>query len=108
MSRYVRHKRKDSNHREIIDFFRKCGAIVDDVSDLAGLGYDCVVHYAKTIVLCEIKDGAKPPSARRLTESEEAAQARHGSKFAVIESIEQARGLLANMVEYGRLHANHD
>lgn len=108
MSRYhVRRKmKKDGNHREIVAYFRQCGAIVDDVSDLAGLGYDIILSaYGVGPVLVEIKDGSKPPSERRLTESEEAAQARWGAKFAVVSSIEEARGLLDNMERYGNLEA---
>ena len=97
VSKYSRFKRKDANHKEIIAYFRSHGALVDDVSDLMGLGYDIVVGWGEVIVLVEIKDGDKPPSARRLTESEEAAQARWGQKFAVIESTDQARVLLGNM-----------
>lgn len=107
MSRFIRHKKKDSNHGEIIDFFRKAGATVDDVSDLAGLGYDLVVGYgagtAHQVVLVEIKDGAKPPSKRKLTDSEEAAKARWGEKFAVVATVEEARGLLSNMAQYAAL-----
>jgi hypothetical protein len=101
--RYAR--RIDANQPEIVEFFRKAGAVVDIVSHVAGLGYDLVVSYRNAVVLVEVKDGAKPPSARRLTESEEAARARHGSVFAVIESIEQAEGLLSSMAEHGRLIA---
>jgi hypothetical protein len=102
--RYAR--RIDANQGEIVAFFRKAGAVVDIVSHVAGLGYDLVVSYAGSVVLVEVKDGAKPPSARRLTESEEAAQARHGSVFAVIESVEQAEGLLSSMAEHGRLRGD--
>lgn len=102
MSRYIRHKKKDRNHKEIIDYFRQRGAVVDDVSDLAGLGYDCLVGYAEAVVMVEIKDGDKPPSARKLTASEEEARERWGAKFAVVENVEQAQGLLDSMAYYGR------
>ncbi len=97
MSRFVRHKKKDRNHREIVDHLRGAGAVVDDVSDLAGLGYDIVVHYENVVVLVEIKDGELPPSARKLTESEEEAKKRHGQKFAVLMNTTEADGLLAAM-----------
>lgn len=100
MSKFIRHKKKDRNHKEIVQFLRDSGAVVDDVSDLSGLGYDIVVNYRGVVVLTEIKDGERPPSERQLTESEEAAKVRHGSKFAVIESTEQARGLLNSIREH--------
>lgn len=100
VSRFIRHKKKDANHGYLVKFFRACGALVDDVSDLSGLGYDIIVCYAGETVMVEIKDGSKPPSQRRLTESEEAAKARWGKKFAVIEDEEQAKGLLDSMARY--------
>ena len=100
MSKFTRHKRKDANHTEIVDFFRKAGAVVDDVSALADLGYDIIVNFRSTVVLVEVKDGDKPPSARQLTDSEKAARAKHGNRFALVESIEQARGLLNSIVEH--------
>lgn len=95
--------RKDANHAEILDYFRQAGAIVEDVSALSGLGFDLIVSAYGAVVMVEIKDGEKPPSARRLTQSERDAQMRWGDKFAVVESVEQAQGLLDSMAHYGRL-----
>lgn len=60
----------DSNHREIVDEFRRLGA---SVLSLAGLGNgapDLLVGYAGRDLQVEIKDGRKPPSARALTPAE--------------------------------------
>lgn len=100
MSKYRRHKRKDANHGEIVDLLRANGAMVDDVSALPDLGYDVIVHYRGVVVFVEIKDGEKSPSQRQLTDSEEAAALRHGEKYAVLESTEQARGLLNSIREH--------
>ena len=102
LSKYSRHKRKDANHGEIVSYFRGCGAVVDDVSGLADLGYDLVVSYVGSVVFCEIKDGEKPPSRRALTDSEKAAMVRHSTKYAVVSSILEAQGLLESMAEHGR------
>jgi len=91
----------DANQPEIVEYFRKAGAVVDIVSSLPGIGYDLIVHYMGAIVLVEVKDGSKPPSERCLTASETAAWKRHGSKFAVISDIQEANGLLNSMAEHG-------
>lgn len=57
----------DNNHREIVAALRRLGA---SVRSLAAVGQGCpdivLGAYGQT-VLAEIKDGSKPPSARRLT-----------------------------------------
>ena len=103
MSKYVRHHRKDANHSEIVDYLRACGAVVDDVSALADLGYDIVVSYVGSVVFCEVKNGDNPPSKRALTDSEKAAMVRHSTKYAVVSSILEAQGLLESMAEHGNV-----
>jgi len=63
--------RKDSNHNEIVKAFRQLGASVHDTAQL-GAGFpDICAAIGKTNVLIEIKDGEKPPSARKLTPDEQ-------------------------------------
>lgn len=92
----------DANQPEIVEFLRKAGAVVDIVSSLPGIGYDLICNYRGVVVLVEVKDGSRPPSERLLTDSEKAAALRHGSKFAVVESIKDAKGLLESMAEHGK------
>ena len=57
----------DANQPEIVAALRRVGA---DVFSLAAVGEgipDLLVGFRGTTVLIEIKDGAKPPSARQLT-----------------------------------------
>ena len=68
MGKYAR--RVDDNHKEIMETYRKCGASVKDVSKLPGF-CDIVVGYRQQNFLVEVKDGAKTPSARKLTKAEE-------------------------------------
>ena len=93
----------DANQPEIVEYFRKAGAVVDIVSSLPGIGYDLICNFRDVIVLVEVKDGSKPPSERRLTDSEYAAWERHGSKFSVISSVDEAAGLLESMAEHGNV-----
>jgi len=60
----------DSNHLEIVDALRSAGAYV---ISLAGVGAGCpdlLVGFLGHTFLVEIKDGSKPPSARKLTEQQ--------------------------------------
>lgn len=88
--------RVDSNHGEIRDFLRDRGAVVEDHSSWP-CGYDVLVHFAGQTVRCEIKDGSLPPSKRRLTENEQQAHDNNPASYAVVTSIEDARGLLESM-----------
>jgi hypothetical protein len=66
----TRARRVDANQAEIVAEFRKCGY---SVLDLSGVGQGCpdllVRRKAKggVLMLVEVKDGKKPPSARELT-----------------------------------------
>ena len=61
----------DSNHARIVATLRGVGATVINVSAVPG-ALDILVGFRGQLVLMEVKDGDKPPSARRLTEAEEA------------------------------------
>jgi hypothetical protein len=71
----LRAKRRDANHQEVGDFLRDLGWSVLDLAD-AG---DGVPDYAVSkliqgvpwAALVEVKDGAKPKSARALTPKEQ-------------------------------------
>ena len=67
----MRAKRVDSNHGQIRDYLRSTGWSVFD-SSAVGRGFpDFVVARRGFTALVECKDGAKPPSARRLTDAQE-------------------------------------
>lgn len=67
--------RVDNNHAEIVQAFKDCGY---EVLSLASLGQgvpDLLVCYSSPewsgpVELVEVKNGAKPPSKRRLTEDQ--------------------------------------
>lgn len=65
--------RRDDNEKEVIAALREAGAYVKQIND-EGL-FDLLVAYIgpsgrEHVLLLEVKDGAKPPSARRLTDAE--------------------------------------
>lgn len=64
-----RDARTDRNHTEIVGYFRKLGCSVLNISPLKNCA-DLVVGKNNKVVLVEVKDGKKPPSARKLTSGE--------------------------------------
>jgi hypothetical protein len=71
----------DANQPQIVAAFRALGCVVFPTHQM-GKGFpDLAVRCGKIMCLVEIKDGAKPPSAQKLTPQEQAfhdAWAHHG------------------------------
>jgi Holliday junction resolvase len=63
--------RTDANQSEVVEKFRGMGYSVAITSALGSGFPDIVVGKYGITVLVEIKDGAKPPSKRKLTEDEQ-------------------------------------
>jgi hypothetical protein len=85
--------RRDDNEQDIIRAMREAGAYVKQIND-EGL-FDLLASYRGETMLIEVKDGAKPPSARRLTEAEQKFHDEWpGSDLYIINSVEEALSLL--------------
>jgi len=67
MTRHAR--RVDGNHAEIVRGLRAIGAVVVDVHGIGG-ALGVLVAFRGTLTLIEIKNPARPKSARKLTEAE--------------------------------------
>lgn len=87
----MRHRAKtDANHTEVVKALRAAGCSVISLAPL-GCGIpDLAVGYRGRNWLLEVKDGSKPPSARKLTDDEAAFMAAWKGQYAVVESAEQA------------------
>jgi len=86
----------DDNQSEVVAVMRKMGAGVFLVHRLKNF-CDVMVVYKGVTVAVEIKDGAKVPSARKLTDGEKKFMEKwteHGGKWAKVETIEDAKGLI--------------
>jgi len=59
--------KRDDNEKEIVVALRKAGAYVSFIDEPC----DLIVGYQGKTILFEIKDGNKPPSARKLTFNEQ-------------------------------------
>lgn len=91
MSRFARNI--DANQPLIVAALKKVGALVGHTHTVGGGFPDLVVGYRKRLVMLEIKDGTKVPSARKLTEAEEAFRALWvgaGLPYHVVNSVDEA------------------
>lgn len=96
MSRYAR--RTDDNHAAVVDALRKAGAVVRSLAKVGDGCPDLLVGYRGRTLLLEVKDGSKPPSARRLTADEERFfDEWTGGPLAIVESPELAVDVLTGV-----------
>jgi hypothetical protein len=65
MPRYA--AKVDANQKEIVSIYRKAGATVQHLHAVGEGCPDLLVGYRGANYLVEVKDGAKVPSARKLT-----------------------------------------
>lgn len=79
---------------EIVTEFLRAGCAVDRTN----ARWDLTVQYAGLTMLVEVKDGAKPPSARKLTKAEEKTHAR--LMVRVVKDREQARECVAVLTRW--------
>jgi hypothetical protein len=91
MSIHRRAARRDANEAGIVKALREIGCLVEPIS---GEGVPDLIVWAPelmAIILLEVKDGAKPPSARKLKPAQEAFhRAWSSAPVFVVESIEDA------------------
>ena len=92
MSRTI--ARIDSNQPEIVEKLRDMGAEVLHLHTLGRGVPDILVCFRERLYLCEIKDGAKKPSARKLTDDEQKWHAKWPGPVYIVESFEDAQKIL--------------
>ncbi len=90
--------RVDENQGDIVAHFRAMGASVRVVSMIPG-ALDLIVGYKGRDCRVEIKDGAKPPSARKLTDAEDKEISEwKGRKPAIVCNFADAERLLSSLL----------
>jgi hypothetical protein len=83
-------KRTDSNHAEIIKALRKIPNLSVFSTHEVGKGFpDIVIGYKGINYLIEIKDGNKPPSARKLTPDEVKFHQEWSGKISTIKNLDE-------------------
>ena len=87
--------RVDANQPEIVAALRRCGCTVQSLA-MVGKGCpDLLVGFRGQNVLLEVKDGAKPPSRRRLTPDETTWHASWRGQVVTVASIEDALNVIS-------------
>lgn len=84
----------DANQAEIVADLRAIGATVQLLHAVGEGCPDILVGFRGSNRLIEIKDGNKPPSARKLTPAQEDWHASWRGQVAVAENIEQALSII--------------
>lgn len=90
-------KRVDVNQGEIVAALRAVGADWIPTSNDPRSGCDGFIAFRGRLHLAEIKDGSKPPSARKLTDTEQKRKAsveRCGVTYNILLTPEQALRLI--------------
>jgi hypothetical protein len=86
--------RRDENHGTIRAVFEGLDCSILDVASCP-CGFDLIVGYKTQAVAVEVKDGAKPPSARKLTENEFSAHLNWRGPKAIVTNNEEAAAVVA-------------
>ena len=84
----------DANQSEIVAAFRKAGATVTPLHAVGQGCPDLLVGFRGVNYLVEVKDGAKPPSARKLTPDQVSWHDTWRGQVAVVKSAAEALALL--------------
>jgi len=93
--------RVDANHGEIVAALRSIGVNVTDLSGVGSGVSDLACMWRGQTYWLEVKDGSKPPSARKLTPDQvkfHADALRSGVKVHVVETIDQALAVFGAMM----------
>lgn len=93
--------KRDANHGEISEVFRSLGFTVLDISAVGGGCPDIVVGRRGYNWLIEIKDGSKPPSARKRTVDELTFAVHWNGQVKVISSRDEAIKFETDIRELG-------
>jgi len=80
----------DTNQADIVAALRKIGASVQPLHSVGQGCPDLLVGWRGMNTILEIKDGKKPPSARKLTDDQVIWHEGWRGQVAVVETIEQA------------------
>jgi hypothetical protein len=83
--------RTDSNHSEVVSTLRSAGCYVLSLAAIGG-GVPDLLVWAPTIgyALLEVKDGSKPPSARKLTPDQQDWHRAWGGPVFIVTNPEEA------------------
>jgi hypothetical protein len=83
-------KRTDANQKKIVEMVRKLPGASITSTHTIGKGFpDLVIGYKGINYLIEIKDGKKPPSARKLTPDEVKFHHEWSGQISIIKNLDE-------------------
>jgi len=80
----------DDNQADIVKALRGIGATVQSLATVGDGCFDLLVGYEGVNYVMEVKDGNKPPSARKLTPKQVKWDNKWKGQKAVVKSVEEA------------------
>ena len=86
---FRRAAKTDANQAEIVKTFRGLGWYVLIISQLKNC-CDLIISKNGRVVAIEVKDGAKPPSQRKLSEGEKQFKEDWQGEYSIVESVDDA------------------
>jgi len=86
----------DDNQRDIVRAFRDMGASVQHLHAVGAGCPDLLIGWQGRNLLVEVKDGAKVPSARKLTPAEVEFHEAWRGQVCIVETVDDAARLLAD------------
>ena len=87
----------DANQREIVAALRAVGATVQPLHSVGQGCPDLLAGYRNVNLLLEVKDGAKPPSARKLTRDQSDWHAGWKGQACIVESVDDVLRIVAKI-----------
>jgi hypothetical protein len=88
-------KRIDDNQQQLVKQIRRIPGVSVKITSALGEGFtDAVIGFRGMNYLTEIKDPAKPPSARKLTPAEEKFHSEWRGQVCIIETIDDVLKML--------------
>lgn len=90
----------DANHWNIVQALRDLGCSVQSLASVGNGCPDLVVALRNCIWLCEVKDGSKPPSQRKLTADEQEWHERWKSEVHILYSVEDAVKMVTSAIPH--------
>ena len=93
----------DANQPEVVKALRKAGATVLHMHTLGKGAPDLLVGYAGHNIALELKDGSKPPSARKLTEDEQEWHDAWRGQVCTVKSVDEALDAIFSIAQFGRV-----
>jgi len=97
--RVDRHRKRDGNHKQLVDQLLGVGYSVLDTADLGHGAPDLVIGANGLNLLLEIKNPDQPPSKRKLTPGEQDFRSNWRGQYDVVETLDDVIRVVASKLK---------